>query len=271
MSKSRRHKQKRRAQTFRKPKLYTQLPSTLVENVLSNEVNENLALLRYEQWKQADKEQSKAKFEALPPDTFRIRSNHVTRSPPSFFRGFSLQTIGLAERFFPFEILYKGSNPEETYFIRIDFSRELTETEELSLESVANPGDATGVWEVRSLDPTTFFQEEQEPLQEEDIITFFIRPHAYKQPLRYIKALPHFQEAMTAFGKAKYTAAPKLTSLRLKGFEEMMKKFEGSTGQQFPRNAQNLIEEHLLGRPHLQTYLRERDNLAKINTTLFED
>ena len=271
MSRSRRQKRKHRAQTFRKPKLYIQVPPNAVENAFSNEPDENLRELRYEQWKQADKEQSRAKFEALPPGSFRIRSHFVNQSLPSFFRGFSLFTIGLPEQFFPFEILYKGVNPEETYFIRIDFSEELTESQELSLNDVANPGDASGVWEVRSLDPTSFFQGEQDPLQEEDIITYFIRPFAYKRLLQFIKSLPHFQEAINVFGKAKYTAPPKLTSLRLKGLEEMMKKFEQSKGKQVPRNVQNIIEEHLLERPHLQTYLRERDNLAKINTTLFED
>ncbi len=90
-----------------------------------------------------------------------------------------------------------------------------------------------------------------------------------KDDLRqFLRSLPFVREKLAKERVAKYTAPVKLKDLQMKAVESAVGQFERKTGRTFPQNTQNILEQMI--KPIDYRYYQGRDNLKRINTSLFQ-
>lgn len=136
------------------------------------------------------------------------------------------------------------------------------------------------IFDVREVEPFEYFRESFEPHSWE----FYGPPnngyqiskgkhHQYIynfiELVEFLTHLPGFMKKVQAERIAKITVPRKLTALQQKGLEGTIREFEKKSGKEVPRNMQNLIETYMERKPP-QMYYEKRDNLGKINTSLFQ-
>lgn len=228
-------------------------------------------------------------MEELEKNRFYIRVD-LEKKP---FKASFIERL-FSKRWFNFrnmEILYLSKNPAESYFKHIFFSSEYDIDGNNSLGSFGNylqNGILRSGWKVYDRDIVDFFvppvryytnyfpnyspnYEWNEDYNNEQEYGKFEGFYENKKSLyKYIRGLPHFMEKAEAERKAQFTAPGKLESLQLKGLEETIKPFEKRTGKTVPRDVKNIIESYIMKRKPLPTYFEERNNIFKIDPTLFQ-
>ena len=81
---------------------------------------------------------------------------------------------------------------------------------------------------------------------------------------QYIMELPGLSEQMERERVAPFTAPGKLKRLQEKGLNALV-------GERLPPNVQNIVESYMFANRPRQQHIEDRDNLARINTSLFQD
>lgn len=252
-----------------------------------------------QKYKKKQYKEAKKKFYEAKPNTFYIRFNkhepflkasEVFPRMKEIWHGFSL------------EIFYKGTGLKNSfyYYFQKDEPEEYYDNDNISYNSLNNDyfGMGMGIygyghhgyhyrrraeesWSVVKADPVEFFKPIHTPkyygwggdewyfyrappgpLDATFYSTFTMRD--------YIKSIPGFMEKVQREKQAVFTAPPKLETLQLKAAEAAAEQFEEATGRHVPQNVRNQIEGYLrkIYKP-TQRYYQTRDNLYKINTSLF--
>jgi hypothetical protein len=271
--------------TLRKPKQYLRINTNNLANNNSNH-NENVQALREEQFYAAKKRAALAKYEQLPTDFFLFRINDiiypfkamkfiekVSPYPTNTFPITDQQTV---------EILYKGLTPDQSYYYLIQKISRSAFTEEQ--EYRAPPVKAIGVrsngtiiysprrgaWTLRKLPPVSFFSDEPTFNRHSEPDRTFYNPNDFFSYEHFLLNLPHLQEKAAKERQAVLSVQPKLKELQQKGLESEIQAYEQKKKIQFPRNVQDIIEQHMMGHMYPSQYLQQRNNLTKINTSLFQ-
>ena len=65
-------------------------------------------------------------------------------------------------------------------------------------------------------------------------------------------------------------AMQKYRDLQMEGLKRAYTRFERKTGKDFPVNMQNLLESYMTDKKPVLQYYQQRDNLAHIDTNLFQ-
>ena len=86
----------------------------------------------------------------------------------------------------------------------------------------------------------------------------------------WVLNLKEVKAAKERIQQAKVTGPQKLEQLQLDALKRAYTRFETKTGRDFPVNMQNVLESYMTGKKPVTQYYRERDNLAHINTNLFQ-
>jgi hypothetical protein len=88
---------------------------------------------------------------------------------------------------------------------------------------------------------------------------------------QYIERLPGFTDQAERERMAVYTAPGKMKSLQQKGLNALLQTMEKEYKKNLPPDTRNIIESYLFAnRPH-RLYIQGRNNLGKINTSLFSN
>jgi hypothetical protein len=92
-----------------------------------------------------------------------------------------------------------------------------------------------------------------------------------KRMRQYIERLPGFTDQAERERMAVYTAPGKMKSLQQKGLNALLQSMEKEYKKNLPPDTRNIIESYLFAnRPH-RLYIQGRNNLGKINTSLFSN
>lgn len=86
----------------------------------------------------------------------------------------------------------------------------------------------------------------------------------------WILNLNEVKAAKERIQQAKVSGPQKLEQLQLDALKRAYSRFEAKTGKDFPVNMQNLLESYMTAKKPVTQYYRERDNLAHIDTDLFQ-
>ena len=86
----------------------------------------------------------------------------------------------------------------------------------------------------------------------------------------YIQSLWHFQEELNRLKALRPIAMQKYRDLQMEGLKRAYTRFERKTGKDFPVNMQNLLESYMTDKKPVLQYYQQRDNLAHIDTNLFQ-
>ncbi len=86
----------------------------------------------------------------------------------------------------------------------------------------------------------------------------------------YIRELPHMQAEVKRLKALRPIAMQKYRDLQMEGLKRAYTQFERKTGKDFPVNMQNLLESYMTDKKPVLQYYQQRDNLAHIDTNLFQ-
>lgn len=265
---------KAKRRTMRKPRASLRLleNNTHPFENLNENAEANLIELRELSAEQRAIRRGVDEYLATPPGTVYIRINKKTYEEPrkvlELINDFQLMRY---KHMRPLEIAVMGLRSKYDYYITVDYVplSEFTEEEELRANDYSNPGEIVGLWEVRRKDIKNFFVGFDAFGKDKETVEVFMDPIQEYVLQNEIVTLPHIIGKLRKYERAFYTAPAKLTNLRLRGLEGAIRRFETRRKKEIPREIQNILEEHIMGRPHPAAYIQGRDNLARINTNLF--
>ena len=220
---------------------------------------------------------AKARFDSVKPNTFLLRQNkHNLLRASDLVRSFRLYFHSNS-----FELLYKGVSEEDSYYYFFEEHEEYDNNvqENNDFNFAVEPIHTMDVYQV---DPVLFFKKILAPGffgwggREVDFFksppgTFVIHLDNHREMRDFVMELPGFREKVRREQEAVFTGPPKLERLRLRGLQEATRQFEERAGSAVPRNVSNTLETYLRSYyPAQPRYLQNRDNLSRINTTLFQ-
>jgi hypothetical protein len=176
------------------------------------------------------------------------------------------------------EILYLDSNPQNTYYYILKY-KDYTNYGDYNYGYNSNDVQEPG-FEVWRMDPVEFFKpvaiphswDYYGPDMNNDYNVFsgkLIEFVPRSRIRRYLRAIPYLKVVYERQEKARVTGRAKLEDLRMKAVESAVGQFETKTGRTIPQNVQNLIEQSI--KPIDYRYYQGRDNLKRINTSLFQN
>lgn len=201
-----------------------------------------------------------AYIDGLPKNTFYIRVNDHER----FYKMYELVNIlrNPAYRLHNLYILYLGDTLDtSTYF---HFRESSYYEPDMYMHILA--------WEISEGNPIAFFFGHHSLFPDtwkENVLGYY---KLSKDRLLQVieEKFPGFLKQAEKTRLAVYTAPSKVKSLQQKGLDVFVERLQKKAGQDLPPNTQNLIESYMFERKPPQQYFEGRDNLARIQTNLFQ-
>ena len=245
----------------------------MANNYPSNLDNNELDRMEQE-YEKREYEKAKEKMKKAQKDTFYIR---VGGDKSVTLKQF-VENLHYYSTNYKIEILYLSSNPQNTYYYILKYM-DYTDYDHYNYGYNSNDFQEPG-FEVWRMDPVEFFKpvaiphswDYYGPDMNNDYNVFsgkLIEFVPRSRVRRYLRAIPYLKKVYERQEKARVTGRAKLEALRMKAVESAVEKFETKTGRTIPQNVQNLIEQSI--KPIDYRYYQGRDNLKRINTSLFQN
>lgn len=253
-------KRKSKAQTHRKPKIYTSVSETDYNNSINNNSARNIEELQQDPALQRQYslerhygrdryERALEKYNSFPPNSFHIQimGSESRRVGTRVIRGKKMRVMDLVNllrenrhrNFRPLKLLYKGETEEEDYCFKIVYSQSFTENQEVELEDMQMQQGVFNVWE---LDPLEYSLQSTVVNFGEEPEFYFYNPADRNKFLTFLINLPHLREKNRREQEALVTGPAKYKALQHTGINRIMSRFTGRTGREVPEDMERLIK-----------------------------
>lgn len=257
---------------YRLSALHNQMVS--YNNYPSNLDNNDLDRMEQE-YEKREYEKAKEKMKKAQKNTFYIRVGGDTTLTLKKF----VENLHYYSTNYKIEILYLSSNPKNTYYEILKFQADDDNNNDYGYGYNQENQYREG-YVVYKEDPVEFFKPKLIPHHwnfygpnnnnDYNVALLNVKGFVPRSRIRkYLQRLPYLMDTYRRQEQARISGRSKLEALRMKAVESAVGQFEGKTGRTVPRNAQNIIEQMI--KPIDYRYYQGRDNLQRINTSLFQN